>query len=131
MKNNKNKKNKNEDDIRFNKKITELRKKQLIEEVDIILAKLTEEDIKYFEENDVFSEIEIKFMKKRRKLRSNKRAIFYSRIRCDEETLNRIIQTTKQINNKNKKEKLNEKIHERERYLRSERIKGRDDELRR
>ena len=99
---NKNKKNKNEIDIEYNKKLTELRKKQLIEEVDIILAKLTDEDIEFFEENSDFSDAEIKYMKKRRRLRSNKRAIFYSRIRCNEETLNRIIQTTKEINRKNK-----------------------------
>ena len=90
----KNKQKNNELQIKYSKNLTVERKNQLIEEVDVILSKLTNKDIEYFEENADFTEEEIIYMKKRKKLRASKRAIFYSRIRCDEETLNRIIQTT-------------------------------------
>ena len=51
--------------LKYSKNITEERKKELIEEVDVILTKLTDKDIEYFEENSDFSEEEIKYMKKR------------------------------------------------------------------
>ena len=125
-----------ESKLKYSKNITEERKKELIEEVDVILTKLTDKDIEYFEENSDFSEEEIKYMKKRKKLRASKRAIFYSRIRCDEETLNRIIKTTNQIIKQNRERQSNE-IRERlkikdEKTLASEKMSGRqkDDKIR-
>ena len=134
----KNKQKNNEPQIKYSKNLTVERKNQLIEEVDVILSKLTDKDIEYFEENADFTEEEIKYMKKRKKLRASKRAIFYSRIRCDEETLNRIIQTTKQIARENRKRQIqSNEIRERvknkdERTIASEKMGGRqkDDKIR-
>lgn len=95
-----------ESQLKYSKNLTVERKNQLIEEVDVILSKLTDKDIEYFEENDDFTEEEIKYMKKRKKLRASKRAIFYSRIRCDEETLNRILKTTNQIIKQNRQRQI-------------------------
>ena len=127
-------KNKKESEIKYNKNLTVERKKELIEEVDVILSKLTDKDIEYFEENADFTEEEIKYMKKRKKLRASKRAIFYSRIRCDEETLNRIIQTTKQIVRENRQRQIeSNEIRERvknkdQKTLASEKMVGRQKE---
>lgn len=127
-------KNKKESEIKYNKNLTVERKKELIEEVDVILSKLTDKDIEYFEENADFSQEEINYMKKRKKLRASKRAIFYSRIRCDEETLNRIIQTTKQIVRENRQRQIeSNEIRERvknkdQKTLASEKMVGRQKE---
>ena len=47
----KNKQKNNEPQIKYSKNLTVERKNQLIEEVDVILSKLTNKDIEYFEEN--------------------------------------------------------------------------------
>ena len=47
----KNKQKNNELQIKYSKNLTVERKNQLIEEVDVILSKLTNKDIEYFEEN--------------------------------------------------------------------------------
>ena len=55
---------------------------------------------------------EIEYIKKRKKRRKSKKQIFEESIRCDEETINRIIQIEKKYSAQRKAELINEKTRE-------------------
>ena len=94
------------------KKLTPQRKKELQKEIDDIIKRLTDNDILTLEEMGDLTPEEIEYIKKRKKRRKSKKQIFEESIRCDEETINRIIQIGKKYSAQRKAELINEKSRE-------------------
>ena len=113
--------NKNEDkkgknivgNLKINKKkLTLQRKKELQKEIDDIIKRLTDNDILTLEEMGDLTPEEIEYIKKRKKRKKSKKQIFEERIRCDEETINRIVQIGRKYSTQRKAELIAEKTRE-------------------
>ncbi|MGN1299314.1 MAG: hypothetical protein ACI4UE_04960 [Candidatus Scatovivens sp.] len=122
-------KNKKEDNRKDNKisnensnrKLTGKRKKELEKEIDDLISKLSDNDIITLEDMGELTEQEIEYIKRRKRRRKSKKEIFEARIRCDEETINRIIEIEKKYSAQLKEQKDSEKT-------RDQRIKLKDEE---
>lgn len=117
---------KNEKDILISdkinkKKLTPQRKKELTKEIDDIIKRLTDKDILILEGMGELRPDEIEYIKKRKK---RKKQIFEESIRCDEETINRIIQIGKEYSAQRKTELINEKVREERIKVKNEIQKG-------
>lgn len=105
------------------KKISLKRKQQLEKEIEELISKLSNEDIAELENIGELNEKEIEYIKRKKRKRKSKKEIFEARIRCDEETINRIIQVGKKFAANRKQEKIAEK-HREERTKNDDRTRG-------
>ena len=94
------------------KKLTMQRRKELQKEIDDIINRLTDNDILALEKMEDLTPEEIEYIKKRKKRRKSKKQIFEERIRCDEETINRIVQIGRKYSAQRKAELISEKTRE-------------------